>query len=366
MPERDSEISFGDYVVSNTHSRLKPESFQLDDTIPLERDNEVVESNTEIPDEVEINAEPSSFAKRMEGKSQHSTFDGNLSVSDFERVKPFHSTTSNAKLALFGIPLGIAIISFAFSFPLFFANTPLTQQEYDKIMEFQGYMIVFGPLMVIGGMRNLTRGCKFFLTSSGALVRPYKFGFFKMDPVTSSNPKLLAFGKDRKNKTFTLVLWTGSEAFTLLTLGNMKVLEKFHSKVEESAAIELKWIDFEPDLKSKLERLATIVTIIFISALILFAIAIFYAYQNGELSQEQMGDIGDAILSFTGEEESGIEDEEPVGEGDLPSWVTDNILPIAILLFVIPIGLKLYVSLRKMVKEPEVLQNRCIGAMSDS
>ena len=83
MSERDSEISFGDYVVSNTHSRLKPESFQLDATIPLERDNEVVESNTEIPHEVEINTEPSSFAKRMEDKSQHSTFDGNLSVSDF-------------------------------------------------------------------------------------------------------------------------------------------------------------------------------------------------------------------------------------------------------------------------------------------
>ena len=109
MPERDSEISFGDYVVSNTHSRLKPESFQLDDTIPLERDNEVVESNTEIPDEVEINAEPSSFAKRMEGKSQHSTFDGNLSVSDFERVKPFHSTTSNAKLSKAFIPTTIRL-----------------------------------------------------------------------------------------------------------------------------------------------------------------------------------------------------------------------------------------------------------------
>ncbi|MDC0056189.1 hypothetical protein OAJ94_03970 [Deltaproteobacteria bacterium] len=363
MSERDGGISFRDYVVSNTHSNLQPESLQLDAMIPLEQNSEVVESNTEIPPEIEIKTESAPFEKITGSESQTPTFDANLSVSDFERVKPFHSTTSNAKWALLGIPLGIAIISFAFSFPLLFANTALTQQEYDNIMGFQGHMIVFGPLMVIASMRSLTRGCKFYLTSSGVLVRPYKLGLFKMDPVTGSTPKLVAFAKNRKNKTFSLVMWTGSEAFTLLNLGNRKVLEKFHSKVEESAAIELKWVDFKPDLKSKLERLATIIVIIFISALILFVIAIFYAHQNGEISQEQIGAIGDTILSITGEEESEIEDEGPVDEGSLPSWATDNIVLIAVLLFVIPIGFKLYVALRKMVKEPEVLRNRCLGVM---
>ena len=140
-------------------------------------------------------------------------------------------------------------------------------------------------------------------------------------------------------------------------------MEKFHSKVEESAAIELKWVDFKPDLKSKLERLATIIGIIFISALILFVIAIFYAHQNGEISQEQIGAIGDAFHSITGEEELETEDEGPVDDGSIPSWATDNIVLIAVLLFVIPIGFKLYVALRKMVKEPEVLRDRCLGAM---
>lgn len=364
MSERDGEVSFRDYVVSNTHERSKSESIQLGATIPLNQDGEVVETKTEIPNEAENTPEPVFYGRKMEDEPQHSDFASNLDASDFKQVKPFHSTTSNARFGLIGIPLGIAIISFAFSFPLLFANTPLTQQEYDNIMQFRGHMVVFGPLIVIASVRSITRGCKFYLSPKGVLVRPYKLGFFKLNPVTGANPRLMAFAMDRKNKMFSLVLWTGSEAFTLITNGNKKLVENFHAKAEESATVELKWIDFEPDWKSKLDRLATIILIIFVSALILFTIAILNAYQNGDISQEQLGAIADMIHSITGEEESEVVDDDPVDEGAFPSWVTDNIVLIAILLFVIPIGFKLFAALRKMVKEPEVLRERCLEVMS--
>lgn len=358
MSERDGEISFRDFVVSNTHQRSKSESIQLDATVPLNQATEVVE--TEIPKEVEHAPEPVFHGRKMEEKSQHTDFSSNLDANDFKRIKPFHSTTSSARFGLLGIPLGIAIISFAFSFPMFFANTPLTQQEYDNIMQFQGHMVVLGPLLVIASVRSLTRGCKFYLSPKGVLVRPYKLGFFKLSPVTGANPRLMAFAKNRKNKMFSLVLWTGSEAFTLITNGNKKLVENFHAKTEDSATIELKWIDFEPDWKSKLERLATIIIIIFVAALILFTIAIMTAYQNGDISHEQL-----TAIFGGGEDDTEVVDEEPVEEGAFPPWVTDNMALIAILLFVIPIGFKLFVALRKMVKEPEVMRDRCQEVMSN-